>query len=504
MAGQYIITYDLGTSSNKACLFRKDGWLAASSHRAYPVFYGTGGEAEQRPQDWWDSIRDTTKDVLQKAGVSPDKVEAVSFSAQVGALVLLDQNDMPLQDRVIIWMDTRSKAQAERIRKEYGLWRHYSRTGGCVDLVMMQISKLMWLQENMPELLAKTRKAIGVKEYIILRLCGQAGFSDEAHVSGSGLYNIFERRYDDSILDFTAIPRDILPEPLPPQTIIGTICPEAAGEIGLTVRTKVVLGLADGASSYLGAGGMREDVLIVNLGTASWLGMTVDGAPAMQQQYQVGIDRVDGQRYRLDVHSHAGGAVTNWGVEELLHLRGGEAYASLEYMARQSTPGANGLMLNPSFIGGNGCYYGIDMEGVIWGLKFETTQNDLARMIVEAPLFDLADCYEMFYKAHGYRPKEIRVAGGGSRNALSRQIIAALFQLPVTVPDDQILQNAGAIGAFMTACVALGYCSDYAEAGKLFQGGATEQPNPEDIPVYQQLLRKYHRFSAAMAQLYKE
>lgn len=504
MAGQYIITYDLGTSSNKACLFSRDGRLVASSHRTYPVFYGTGGEAEQRPQDWWDSVRDTTRDTLQKAGVSPDEVEAVSFSAQVGALVLLDQNDAPLQNRAAIWMDTRGRAQAERIRKEYGLWRHYSCTGGCVDIVIMQISKLMWLQENRPELLEKTKKVIGAKEYIILRLCGKAGFSDESHVGGSGLYNVFERRYDDSILQFTSIPPEILPEPLPPQTVIGTIRPEAAEEIGLTPRTKVVLGLADGASSYLGAGGLQEDALIVNLGTASWLGLTVKGPPVMQQQYQVGIERLDSERYRLDLHSHAGGAVTNWAVEHLLHLQGGEVYTALEQMARQSTPGANGLMLNPSFIGGNGCYYGVDMEGLIWGLKLETTQNDLARMVVEAPLFDLADCYEMFYKAHGYTPKEIRVAGGGSRNALSRRIIAALFQLPVTAPDDCVLQNAGAIGAFMTACVALGHCSDFAEAGKPFQGGATEQPHPEDVPIYQQLLHKYHRFSAALAQLYKD
>ena len=52
----YILAHDLGTSGNKATLYRGDGKLAASAVAAYRTRYPHPGWAEQDPRDWWRAV----------------------------------------------------------------------------------------------------------------------------------------------------------------------------------------------------------------------------------------------------------------------------------------------------------------------------------------------------------------------------------------------------------------------------------------------------------------
>ena len=44
---KYILAHDLGTSSNKACLFNERGQVVAEETVNYTTYYGKNGEAEQ-------------------------------------------------------------------------------------------------------------------------------------------------------------------------------------------------------------------------------------------------------------------------------------------------------------------------------------------------------------------------------------------------------------------------------------------------------------------------
>ena len=48
----YLLAHDLGTSGNKAVLYKADGSLAASVLCEYPTYYPNSGWVEQNPQDW--------------------------------------------------------------------------------------------------------------------------------------------------------------------------------------------------------------------------------------------------------------------------------------------------------------------------------------------------------------------------------------------------------------------------------------------------------------------
>ena len=61
---KYIVAHDLGTSGNKATLYSLDGKLIKSTVFSYDLITGENNVAEQRADDWWKAVCETTKSVI--------------------------------------------------------------------------------------------------------------------------------------------------------------------------------------------------------------------------------------------------------------------------------------------------------------------------------------------------------------------------------------------------------------------------------------------------------
>ena len=63
---KYLLTHDLGTSSDKATLYAANGELLAHSEQSYPVYYAEGGIfAEQDAVDWWNAFCNNNRILLK-------------------------------------------------------------------------------------------------------------------------------------------------------------------------------------------------------------------------------------------------------------------------------------------------------------------------------------------------------------------------------------------------------------------------------------------------------
>ena len=499
---KYILAHDLGTSSNKACLFNERGQVVAEETVNYTTYYGKNGEAEQAHEDWWNAVVIGTRRVLERAGVSGAAVAAVGLSAQMNSLVPVDRSGKPITERCMTWMDMRGKEQAAFVLEKFGQRNYYRLCGSSVELTIMQFTKLMWMKDHRPEEYARIYKVLGVKEYIVQRLTGHFGENDFSDAYAAGMMNINTSKYEKDFLALIGIPRKILCDPVPSTTVIGAVTPQAATATGLSEETKVVLGCGDGISCYIGAGGLMKDTMIATFGTASWISMTAERA-IMEDGYQAGVTPLDDGRYYINMHSHATGAVTDWSIRNILGLDGPNAYVQAETLAAASVPGAHGLYLNPSFIGGNGCYPDIMMEGAFVGLKLSSTREDLARAIYESAVLDLAVC-NRFFQRYALLPKQIRMIGGGGRSKLQRQILADVFGVPVAVLPSDTIRNAGAIGAFMHAGVGIGLFRSFEEAYALFDTVDTVEPQPSNTAVYREIVARYMEISDMLASMYQK
>jgi len=90
-AGDLYLGIDVGTSGTKALLVTGDGRPVERATAEYPLHWPRPGWAEQDAEDWWQATVLATRRVLEKAGVSGDRVAAVGFSGQMHGSVFLDE-----------------------------------------------------------------------------------------------------------------------------------------------------------------------------------------------------------------------------------------------------------------------------------------------------------------------------------------------------------------------------------------------------------------------------
>ena len=77
MANPILIGLDIGTSGVKGLAMRKDGSIAASATREYPLITPRPGWAEQDPEAWWQGTVGVIKELL--AATSGDPVSGKNF-----------------------------------------------------------------------------------------------------------------------------------------------------------------------------------------------------------------------------------------------------------------------------------------------------------------------------------------------------------------------------------------------------------------------------------------
>ena len=95
----YIIIYDFGTSSLKACLFDvgEEIRAIATANEAYGLRILENGGAEQDTEEWWRAICKTTRELFAKSDVSPGEVSGLAFCAQMQGVVLVDDGGKALR-----------------------------------------------------------------------------------------------------------------------------------------------------------------------------------------------------------------------------------------------------------------------------------------------------------------------------------------------------------------------------------------------------------------------
>ncbi|HEY8541164.1 MAG TPA: FGGY family carbohydrate kinase, partial [Pseudothermotoga sp.] len=263
----YVLAYDLGTTGNKATLFRNDGKLVASSFHPYETYFPNVNWVEQDPNQWWQSVKITTREILDKAKIDKDEIKAISFSGQMMGVVPIDKDGNLLRS-AIIWADQRSVEQASRLEK-IGNEKIYLTTGSRITPTYFG-PKIAWIKDNQPEIYKKTFKFLFPKDYIIYKLTGVFG-TDFSDASMSDVFDIKEKRWSEELIQVLQIDIDKFPDVSSSLSIVGNILPKVASEIGLSHKTLVVRGAGDGPAATIGACVFDSNEAYLYLGSSSWI-----------------------------------------------------------------------------------------------------------------------------------------------------------------------------------------------------------------------------------------
>ena len=477
-----IIAHDLGTTGNKASLHDSSGRLQKAVTVDYPTRYGSGGLAEQDPQDWLNAVIAATRRLLAEGEVDPAHVEAVVMSGQMMGAVLLDANYEPVRP-AIIWADSRSVEQTERLLARMDSDRAYRLLGHRLNPTY-SLEKAMWVAEHEPEVFARVRHFCLAKDFVSQRLCGALA-TDRSDASGTNAWDQTDQRWSDELISVAGLPRSLFGEVLESTTVLGTLTATAAEWLGLSTDVRVVLGGGDGPIAAVGAGiTSPESGAYAYLGSSSWISLAHPSPIWDPQRRTMTFDHVVPGLFAPTATMVAGAGSVEWMCEVLEPVppggqRDGRAARMLQGVA-EAEAATEGLYFLPHLLGERSPHWNPAAAGAFVGLSRQHQRPQLMRAVLEGVAFNLATCLHAFSDA-GATIEQIDAIGGGAASTTWLQILADVWG--VTVRRRSIVEEANSLGAAVTAAVALGSI-EFSAAAQLSEVTAEFAPDPTRAADY--------------------
>ena len=499
---RYILAHDLGTSGNKATLYDLNGKLCSSSVYSYETHYPSHGWVEQDPEDWWKAVCISTAELLQQAGIDRGQVACICFSAQMMGCLPVDREGRPLRNS-IIWADTRSVAQAEKMIDAIGMKEAYRITGHRIS-PNYSAAKILWVRDNEPGIFKSTYKVLHAKDFVIYRLTGKF-LTDYSDASGMNLLDLTEKKWSGAILSAIGLDEDILPELHPSTDIAGRLTHEAAEATGLLQGTPVVVGGGDGSCAAAGAGVFDEGKTYNVVGSSSWVA-TASVKPLFDEEMRTfNWVHLDERLYSPCGTMQTAGYSLNWLKNTLCGLEVLQAekentspYKLIDKAIEKSEPGAGGLLFLPYLLGERSPRWNPDAKGAFVGLKMTHTKADIYRSVMEGVAFNLRVIIEIMQKILPIQ--DVILIGGGAKGRIWMQILADIWQKTVQIPE--FLEEATSMGAAVCGGVGVGAFEDFSVINRFNRINTVIRPRPENKETYDRLYEVFNRAYEALVPVY--
>jgi xylulokinase len=485
-----ILTFDLGTTGCKVCLWDARGMLLASADQGYPIHHPKPDWAEQDPEDWWRAAVTAGRECL--TGQDPARIAAIGLSSQREGVVPIDRDGKSLS-HCIIWMDRRCREQSARLGEEFGVSFLHHHTGVAPD-PNYTACKLLWLRENQPDLLASAATFLQPRDFLYYRLTG-APATDYTLASRTMMIDLRREQWWPEMFRRVGVRIDQFPPVYRSIEAPYRLGPPAADVLGLPTGIPVSLGGGDRSCEGVGAG-LSGNRASDSTGTATQVSMVTDRLPEKLGRVPCGIHAIPG-RYLFELGVSTTASAMRW-LRELLGFAP-EDVATLEREAAASPAGARNLLCFPFLMGARSTRWNPDARGLILGLSLGHTRGDIARALMEGVGYEVGTCLDGL-RDMGITPDELVVIGGGARSDLWAQIKTdilgvSVFRLRHT--------EAASLGAAILAAMAVGLVTDPEAAAREWNPPVeTFTPNPEATRSYQDRRRLFDDVYSALLPLF--
>ncbi|MER2997903.1 gluconokinase [Pontibacter populi] len=484
MQQETIIGVDIGTTSTKAVAFGVDGKLLFQYAVEYPIYSSQPGYAEQDPDMVFKAVLQTVQTIvgeLRKAGYS---LIGISFSSAMHSLIALDEHDSLLTN-CIIWADTRSRLQAEKLKQSEIGYDIYLHTGTPIH-PMSVLPKLIWLREQMPELFANATRFVGIKEYVWYKLFGEF-VVDHSVASATGLFNIFDLNWHNAALEIAGVSLNQLSEPVPATYSNYNLSPNYREQLNLPENIPFIVGANDGCLANLGANAMDDGHITITIGTSGAVRVMAK-QPATDKQQRIFSYILTPEHYVLGGAVNNGGVVLQWFRDTFYSSETAVAknhdkdpYALLCNEAATVPAGANGLLFLPYLLGERAPVWDASASACFIGMRLGHTRAHFVRALLEGITFNIYSVAKALEQVTGPVTK-VYANGGFSRSELWVQLLADVFNKEVHLTETY---ESSAFGAAIVGLLALGKIQKLEDAAQLVTITKTYAPEPANHQHYQ-------------------
>ena len=488
MARQYLLGFDVGSSSVKASLVDAEtGQMAATAffpEKEAPIKAVKAGWAEQDPEMWWMNAKLSLKKIMADAGATGEDIKAIGISYQMHGLVCVDKNHNALRDS-IIWCDSRAVPYGDKAFNDLGSEKclgHLLNSPG-----NFTAAKLAWVKENEPELFDNIYKVMLPGDYIAMKLSGEINTTISGLSEGM-MWDFKEKRPAKFLFDYFGFSEDVIAPIVPTFAVQSEVSAAAAAETGLKEGTPI---------SYR-AGDQPNNALSLNVFNPGEIASTAGTSGVV---YGVLGDVNYDPKSRVNTFAHVNYTTELDRLGVLLCINGTGilnawvhrnitpdlSYAEMNDLAAQAPIGADGVTISPF---GNGAERVLENREVgcqIKGVNFNKhNRAHIVRAAQEGIVFSF--CYGMeIMRQMGMDIKKIH-AGKANMflSPLFRDTLASTSGATI-----ELLETDGSVGAAKGAGIGCGMYKDNVEAFSTLKKIAVIEPDNTKAQQYKDAYEKW-------------
>ncbi|MEA5155440.1 FGGY-family carbohydrate kinase [Raineyella sp.] len=474
MCSSVVLGVDVGTSSTKAVAISLDGRILGSATRTHRVDRSRPGLVSMDGEVWWHEFVALCTEL---SPLAPTGFAAVGVSGMGPTLMLCDADGHGVAPAALYGVDTRSAEQIRELNELFGAEEIY-RTGDAYLSTQSVGPKFTWFREQEPAAYAAARTFHMPASLLVHRLTGEYVLDHQSAGQCVPLYDAARLEWFTERCAVVA-PGITFPRLAWAGDRAGDVTAEVAARVpGLRAGAPVTVGTIDAWAEAHSVGATEVGDLMLMYGTTLCLVATQDHRVSHPMMW--GSPGLVPGRWTMSGGMGTSGAITAW-VRDLL---GGSTYESLTCEARDSGPGARGLLMLPYFDGERTPILDSSARGTICGLTVRHTRGDLFRATLEAVGYAVRHHLEAFHDA-GIVPRRTVAVGGGIQSPLSSQLVSDITGMAQEVTEVTIGASYG------DAHLAAALIADPAPISEWNPVVRVIEPRPE--PVYDDLYLLYRQ-----------
>ncbi len=493
-----VLTIDFGTQSVRAMLFDKRGKDYGKEKVPFnpPYFSREIGWAEQKPEFYWEKLKEATNGLKAKCAEIWDDIEAVSLTTIRDTAVIVDKDGKPLRD-VILWLDQREVPFAEKTRFSQS-FKTLLKMLKVQDMAAAQCrgSVCNWVHENEPEVWSKMHKFLMFSGYMTYRLTGEMKDSvanQIGHIPFDYKLKTWQTPHAITASIFDLKAKDMC-ELVEPGTVIGYVTKEASADLGIKEGLPLIASGSDKGCETLGSGCVNSTGASLSLGTTATVQMTTDKY-VETEPFVPPYPAVLPGKYNPEVEIYRGYWMLSWFKNEFAHKEvkeakelGVSAEELLNKHLKDVPPGCEGLILQPYWTPG---IKHPNARGAILGFADCHTRVHIYRAIIEGIAYGLYDGLLSIQRKTKIKVEFLAVSGGGSESDEICQITANIMGIPVRRAQTY---ETSSLGAAITAFTGIGVYKSFEEATKnMVHISKQFEPDPKEHELYEKLYHRIYR-----------
>lgn len=473
---KYILAIDQGTTSSRAILFDKETNIAAISQKEFTQFFPKAGWVEQDANEIWLSVLFVMMDVLTKANIKPEQISAIGITNQRETTVVWDKKTGVPIYHAIVWQsrqtadicdELKHKGKEALVHKKTGLIIDPYFSGTKVKWILDQVDGARVKAEN-GELLFGT-----IDSWLVWKLTGETcHVTDYSNASRTLLFNIYDLKWDEELLELFQVPKSMLPTVLPSSHLYGYTAPYHF--FGQSVPIAGIAG--DQQAALFGQACFEPGMVKNTYGTGCFMLMNT-GEQAIESKHGLlttiawGINgKVE---YALEGSVFVAGSAISWLRDGLQMIHTASESEEIAAMVDDS----DGVYVVPAFVGLGAPYWDDKARGAVFGLTRGTTKAHLVRATLEALAYQTKDVIIAMSKDSGIHLKKLKVDGGAVKNDILMQFQSDILNTLVERP---IVSETTALGAAYLAGLCVGFWTNKSEVMNYYKIETVFEPKMEE------------------------